>query len=75
MDDDNLPTAFKYIRDEISELLIPEKAGVYINKKGKTIKIKGRADSDPRIKWQYFQEKTTLSAIKIEIEFDKKEKV
>jgi hypothetical protein len=70
LDDDNLASAFKYIRDEISECLIPEKRGVYVRKDGKLIKIKGRADSDPRIKWQYAQEKCPKYGIRIEIEYD-----
>lgn len=65
-DDDSLPTAFKFIRDELSELLIPEKAGFYINKKGKAVPIKGRADNDPRIKWEYAQEKSKWTLIRIE---------
>ncbi len=68
LDDDNLASAFKYIRDEISECLIPEKKGIYVRKDGKIIKIKGRADSDERIKWQYSQEKSAKYGIRIEIE-------
>lgn len=65
-DDDSNPTAFKFIRDELSELLIPEKAGFYINKKGKAVPIKGRADNDTRIKWEYAQEKSKRALIRIE---------
>jgi len=71
MDDDNLAICFKYIRDELSECLIPEKRSCYVNAKGKTIKIKGRADSDPRIKWRYSQEKSATHGIRVEIEFNK----
>lgn len=39
---DNLPMAFKYIRDYLASLLIPGKA-------------RGQADSDPRITWEYDQ--------------------
>jgi len=67
LDEDNLLAAFKYIRDELSECMIPEKTGSYINKNGKIVKIKGRADSDPRIKWEYYQEKESEQAIQIEI--------
>lgn len=49
-DDDNLIPAFKYIRDAISEHIL----GQVDNKKYRP----GRADSDPRIKWKYSQEKT-----------------
>jgi hypothetical protein len=50
-DDDNLIPAFKYIRDAVSEHIL----GEVDNKKYRP----GRADSDPRIKWKYAQEKTT----------------
>lgn len=67
--EDNLPMAFKWIKDEISECLIPEKRKSFINKKGKIQQIKGRADSDPRIKWEYGQEKAKTLGIRIEIFF------
>lgn len=44
LDDDNLRTAFKPIRDWIADRLVPGKAP-------------GRADSDKRIKWEYMQER------------------
>ena len=44
---DNLPMSFKWISDEISECLIPEKRKFYV-KNGKAIPIKGRADDDKR---------------------------
>lgn len=53
LDDDNLLSAFKFIRDEISSQLIPGLAP-------------GRADSDPRIKWEYNQEKSKTKGIKIQ---------
>lgn len=58
LDSDNLVSAFKWIRDEISECLIPS------TKKGK-----GRADSDERIAWIYDQEKSVKLGIRIEISF------
>ena len=67
LDDDNLVSAFKFLRDEISECIFPEKRKHYM-KKGKAISIKGRADSDPRIKWEYAQEKSQRMGIRIEIE-------
>ncbi len=70
LDDDNLVQAFKYIRDEISECIIPEKMSCYLNNRGKVVKIKGRADSDPRISWYYDQEKDKAQAVRIEIVFD-----
>lgn len=63
-DDDNLQTAFKYIRDELSECIFPEKA---ISKTGK--KIKGRADSDKRLVWRYDQQKSKEAYVKIEISY------
>ncbi len=44
LDDDNLRGALKYVRDAIAELLVPGKAV-------------GRADDDPGITWEYWQEK------------------
>lgn len=52
--DDNLRSAFKSIKDYIADHLIPGLAA-------------GRADSDPRIKWDYGQEKSKQKAIRIEI--------
>ena len=70
LDSDNLLTALKYIRDEISEILIPDKKRYYLSKQGRAVPIKGRADDDDRITWQYDQEKSKTQAIRIEIEFD-----
>lgn len=58
LDSDNLVSAFKWIRDELSECLIPS------TKKGK-----GRSDSDPRITWVYDQGKSSRTGIRIEISF------
>src|SRR5690348_9185822 len=55
LDDDNLPSAFKYIRDEIAACLLPEKVAVYKNKRGHFVQNKGHADSDRRITWKYAQ--------------------
>lgn len=51
---DNLPMAFKYITDQICELLIPGLAA-------------GRADDDDRISVTYAQEESTRYGIKIKI--------
>lgn len=67
LDDDNLRTAFKWIRDEISECLIPEKCGKYVDNKGIIRFLKGRADNDTRIIWEYAQEKSRNQGVKIEI--------
>lgn len=56
-DDDNLQSAFKYIRDAVSE---------YVT--GCT--IPGRADGDSRIKWNYCQEKTVDKHYFISIQID-----
>lgn len=72
--DDNLRMAFKWIKDEISECLIPEKRSMYVTKKGQIREIKGRADSDKRITWEYDQEKKTYLGIRIEISFDNQNK-
>lgn len=55
-DDSNLVSGFKHIQDSVSDHLVPGLAP-------------GRADSDPRIKWSYNQEKGKPKehAIKIEI--------
>lgn len=67
LDDDNLRSAFKWIRDEISECILPEKVKFY-QKKGKLYILKGHADSDSRITWVYGQEKQSTLGIRIEIE-------
>lgn len=55
LDDDNLPYAFKYIRDLLAEYIIPGLAP-------------GRADGDPQITWRYAQEKGKPKRIRITIE-------
>lgn len=66
-DGDNVIPAFKYVRDAISEYIL----GEVDNKKYRP----GRADSDPRIKWKYSQEKTTQEEnyIKILVEEDRQD--
>lgn len=70
LDEDNNVFAFKWVRDQVSECLVPEKAKSYVAKNGKVIPIKGRADSDDRITWVYDQEKSPTLGIRIEIEAD-----
>ena len=67
LDDDNNVSSMKFVRDEISECIFPEKRKFYV-KKGKAIPVKGRADCDPRIKWEYAQEKSQKMGVRIEIE-------
>jgi|ERR1700722_3085104 len=64
---DNLRMALKWIADEISDFIFPEKLKFYMNKKGKIVPMKGRSDSDVRIKWDYKQEKSSKYAVKVEI--------
>ncbi len=70
LDDDNLVSSLKWIRDEISECILPDKRGIYVDKKGKVKQIKGRADCDPRIRWSYKQERNSIKGIKVEIQFE-----
>jgi hypothetical protein len=53
-DSDNLQGAFKWIRDQVADCLIPGKK-------------KGMADNDSRITWLYDQERSSTHAIRIEI--------
>ncbi len=59
-DDDNIVSAFKYVRDAISEYIL----GEIDQKKYKP----GRADNDNRISWEYAQEKTKDGEYYITIE-------
>ena len=68
LDDDNLQMAFKYIRDELSECIIPGARKTYIDGRGKVRNIKGRVDSDPRITWRYEQRKSPIKGIEVMIE-------
>jgi len=56
IDDDNLVFSLKFCRDCVADYLIPGLA-------------RGQADSDPRIKWEYAQEKGKPKeyALKVEI--------
>ena len=65
--EENLPMAFKWIKDEIGACLFPEKVVVYRKKGGKYASNKGHADSDPRVKWKYSQEKGSIQGVRIEI--------
>jgi hypothetical protein len=55
LDDDNLLSSVKWIRDEIASILTGNN-------------IPGRADSDPRIKWHYGQEKGMPKEYSIRLE-------
>ena len=54
---DNLPASFKYVTDQICELLIP---GLK----------EGKADDDERIKVAYKQEKAKRTSLRVEIEYE-----
>lgn len=57
LDSDNLQTAFKGVRDEIADLIIPGKK-------------KGQADSDKRLTWAYEQKQIPKTyALNIQITF------
>lgn len=66
--EENLPMAFKWIKDEIGACLFPEKIVTYKKKSGSSAKNKGHADSSPLVKWQYSQEKSKIMGIRIVIE-------
>lgn len=75
LDQDNLLSAFKNIRDTISDILIPGTYSVTFKKgrkKGTTStssNSRGKSDSDKRICWKYFQEKgkPKVYAVRIDI--------
>jgi hypothetical protein len=67
-EEDNLRMAFKWIKDQAGACIFPEKSVIYITKQGKVRENMGHADSDPRIKWNYKQEKSSRLGIRIEIE-------
>lgn len=70
LDSDNLVSCFKWIRDELSECMLPEGKNTYLTAKGKVLVLKGRKDSDPRITWHYAQEKKNVYGIRIDINYD-----
>jgi hypothetical protein len=63
LDDDNLTSAFKWIRDEMAKIIIQQ----HENDIDKFLRGFGRYDSDSRIKWEYAQEKGSPQRIRIEI--------
>lgn len=67
--EENLPMAFKWIKDELGACMFPEKIVNYVSKSGKVIQNKGHADSDERVTWEFGQEKSKTQAIRIEITF------
>lgn len=70
LDSDNLQMAFKWIRDEISELVISDKiVRTYQSKNGRTIEVRGRNDCHIDLTWIYKQKKSKKMGIIIEFEF------
>lgn len=70
LDSDNLQMAFKWIRDELSELVISDKVvRTYQSKSGRTIEVRGRNDCHIDITWNYKQEKRKKNGIIIVFDF------
>ena len=65
---DNLPMAFKWIKDEIADCISPEPKKWYLDSKGNMRTLKGRSDDHPDMKWEYGQEKSRIPGVRIEIE-------
>ena len=74
LDPDNLPPSMKYIQDEIAEILTG-KGGFYVTRRGHIKSIKGHADNDKRLSWEYAQEKYTKQAVRIEFSFSEDDKL
>jgi hypothetical protein len=70
LDDDNLRTALKYIRDELSDLLIPPEKNTYVTKFGKRIPLKGRQDSHRDLSWSYNQQKSPTKGVQVSLFMD-----
>lgn len=65
--EDNLPMAFKWIKDEIGACLFPEKVVLFHKRNGRVARNKGHADSNDQVTWKYAQERGKLQGIRIEI--------
>jgi hypothetical protein len=70
LDDDNLRTALKYIRDELSDLLIPPEKNTYVTKFGKRIPLKGRQDSHRDLSWSYDQQHSKIQGVQVMLFMD-----
>lgn len=66
-DEDNLPIAFKWIKDEIGACLFPDKVVKYRGRRN-VVHNKGYADSNHLIQWKYKQEKGKTYGVRIEFE-------
>lgn len=70
LDSDNLQMAFKWIRDELSDLVCSDRiVSTTQSKTGRTVEVRGRNDSDARISWDYKQQKSKKMGVIIEFEF------
>lgn len=66
--DENLPMAFKWIKDQIAACLFPEQVKYYKDKKGRIRQLCGREDDNCLVKWEFGQEKSPVQGVRIEIE-------
>ena len=66
--EENLPMAFKWIKDELSDIIVDSWDGPWKPSNLTTKRSKGLNDSDPRIKWEYTQETKGNKGIRITIE-------
>lgn len=55
--DENLPMAFKWIKDALADCLVGEKIASENSPRRPGMKLYGRTDDDERITWHYKQEK------------------
>lgn len=65
--EENLPMAFKWIKDEVGAFLCPERIITY-QRNGRLVKNKGRCDDSPDITWHYAQEKSAINYFTITFE-------
>lgn len=62
LDDDNLTSAFKHIRDQIADCIFDSQTDGEI-----VTKRRGQNDGDKRLSWEYAQHKRKKQGIRIEI--------
>lgn len=65
--EENLPMAFKWIKDELSDIIVDSWDGPWKPPHLGAKRLKGRNDSDPRIEWRYAQETKGNKGIRIDI--------
>lgn len=67
LDSDNLDFCFKWIRDELSDIILGNR---YAVRKPSDLTVKrlyGRNDDDARLEWQYSQEEALNKGIRIDV--------